>query len=526
MKKNERLNLRKLLLLLTVAVLMLSLAACKDKPSDLTEDTAVPTDSVQVDPTAGDAEPTLPQVPDETAPEVVMGTVSADNLNVRSNPSTDSTVLKQLDINTRVVIIEQRQVGDTNWGRIQEGWINLDYVLLDGEEPEPEETQAAQEKEDKTETDSITGTVTASELNIRKAPDADSESVGKYVKGDKIEILESKNGWGRTNKGWVSLKYVNNSGKTETEDINKTKEDKTEDKTEDKELKTLVTNGKTTVLGHVIVDIGSLNVRYGPGTKYAKCDTVTRGERLAYYQEKNGWVRTKTGWISLAYTEKEQPLSEKEANTLVTDGKTAVLGTVTVKVESLNVRYGPSTRYNKVKAVEEGAKFDYYQQKDGWVRIKDGWISMTYTDKKDDGKKEETTNKTLVTDKSTKILGYVVVEAEALNVRYGPGTKYGVCGEVEKGDKEAYYQKEGNWVRTDKGWISTKYAKADGKAVTYETGKGTITASSLKIRESASINAKQVGSYEKGDTVEILEVKGEWGKTDKGWINLKYVKMG
>ena len=151
---------------------------------------------------------------------------------------------------------------------------------------------------------------------------------------------------------------------------------------------------------------------------------------------------------------------------------------------------------------------------------------MTYTDKKDDGKKEETTNKTLVTDKSTKILGYVVVEAEALNVRYGPGTKYGVCGEVEKGDKEAYYQKEGNWVRTDKGWISTKYAKADGKAVTYETGKGTITASSLKIRESASINAKQVGSYEKGDKVEILEVKGEWGKTDKGWINLKYVKMG
>lgn len=522
MKKNERLNLRKLLLLLTVAALMLCLAACKDKPSDLPDDTAAPSETIQVEPDNVTEEPTLPQVPEETAPEVVMGTVAADNLRVRSNPSTDSTVLNFLALNTRVVIIEQRVVGDVTWGRIQEGWINLSYVLLDGDEPEVEETKPAEDT-DKPSTDSITGTVTANELNIRKSASADSESLGKYVKGDKIEILESKNGWGRTSKGWVSLKYVNTSGKTETEDIGKNDEDS---KSEDKELSTLVTNGKTTVLGHVVVDIGSLNVRYGPGTKYAKCDTVVRGERLAYYQEKNGWVRTKTGWISLSYTEKDDPLSEKEATTLVTDGKTDVLGTVTIKVESLNVRYGPSTKYNKVKAVEENAKFDYYQQKNGWVRIKDGWISLAYTDKKDDAKKDDTTTgKTMVTDKSTKVLGYVVVDAEALNVRYGPGTKYDVCGEVEKGDKEAYYQKDGTWVRTEKGWISTKYAKVDNAEVTYKTGKGTITASTLKIRESGSLEAKQVGSYDKGDKVEILEVKGEWGKTDKGWINLKYVKM-
>lgn len=530
MKKNTRLNLRKLLMLLAVAVMLLScLSACnKDKPSDNPDDgIAIPTDTVQDVPADSDVvTPTVVVVPEETAPEVVMGTVIADNLRVRSNPSTDSSVLNLLAINTRVVIIEQRQVGEYTWGRIQDGWINLDYVLLDGADPveEPDETEPAKTDDNKTtntNTDSITGKITASELNIRKSASADSEAVGKYVKGATVEILETKNGWGRTEKGWISLKYVNTSGKIETED--KT-ENKTEDKDEDEGLKTLVTNGKKNVLGHVVVDIGSLNVRYGPGTKYAKSGTVTRGERLEYYQESGNWVRVKKGWISTSYATKEAPLSEKEASTLVTDSKTDVLGTVTIKVETLNVRYGPSTRYNKVKSVSEGDKFDYYQQKDGWVRIKDGWISMTYTDKKDSANKTET-SKTIVSDKSTKILGYVTVSAEALNLRYGPGTKYDVAGEVEKGDKLAYYQKDGNWVRTEKGWLSTKYAKADNAAVTYKAGKGTITASSLKIRETASINAKQVGSYEKGDKIEILEVSGEWGKTDKGWVNLQYVKM-
>jgi len=32
-----------------------------------------------------------------------------------------------------------------------------------------------------------------------------------------------------------------------------------------------------------------------------------------------------------------------------------------------------------------------------------------------------------------------------------------------------------------------------------------------------------MGTYQEGDLVEILEVKEHWGKTEKGWINLRYV---
>jgi uncharacterized protein YraI len=56
------------------------------------------------------------------------------------------------------------------------------------------------------------GTTTASLLFIRSGAGTNYSAVGKFYKGDTVEILEKKtvNGttWGRCSKGWVSLDYV------------------------------------------------------------------------------------------------------------------------------------------------------------------------------------------------------------------------------------------------------------------------------------------------------------------------------
>ena len=52
------------------------------------------------------------------------------------------------------------------------------------------------------------GTITASSLNVRKEPNKTSEKVGGYLQGDTVTILETKDGWGRTDKGWISMNYV------------------------------------------------------------------------------------------------------------------------------------------------------------------------------------------------------------------------------------------------------------------------------------------------------------------------------
>ena len=58
-------------------------------------------------------------------------------------------------------------------------------------------------------TTKITGEITcANRLNIRKEPNSLSAVVGNYINGTIVTILETKNGWGRTDKGWISMDYV------------------------------------------------------------------------------------------------------------------------------------------------------------------------------------------------------------------------------------------------------------------------------------------------------------------------------
>ena len=58
---------------------------------------------------------------------------------------------------------------------------------------------------------------------------------------------------------------------------------------------------------------------------------------------------------------------------------------------------------------------------------------------------------------------------------------------------------------------------------------GTVTANRLYIRSSAGSKGTPVGSYGKGDRVEILETTSigttPWGRTDKGWICMTYVEL-
>ncbi len=61
----------------------------------------------------------------------VMGTVMADNLNVREEPVASSKIVVRLAINTRVEILSQKVIDGVNWGQIAEGWINMNYVRLD-----------------------------------------------------------------------------------------------------------------------------------------------------------------------------------------------------------------------------------------------------------------------------------------------------------------------------------------------------------------------------------------------------------
>lgn len=188
-----------------------------------------------------------------------------------------------------------------------------------------------------------------------------------------------------------------------------------------------------------------------------------------------------------------------------------------------------------------------------WGKIKDGgWINLTYT--------------TAPSINSTPTEGTsVTVTAYDVNIRRGPGTGYTCVGKANKGDKmvitETATGSGYTWGKFADGWIALKYttySTASGGnsntdkeennntgntgnnntgnnntgsngTTTKVTGKVTLSSGTLNVRSGAGTGNKVVSYYPNGATVEILEQKTVgstiWGRTNKGWISLDYVKL-
>ena len=373
--------------------------------------------------------------------ETVKGTITYENLAVHKKTDSASRVRGQLPLGFEVEILEQKTVDETVWGRIdktylpdgkkvKEGWINLKYVQIGdsadtNDEPPVVEPEIIIPEEPAQQPETVPvnvnmGTVTAGELNIRKGADSGYEVVGTYLKGARVEILETKTVegtlWGRTNLGWVGMGYVRMDGTAAPV-------------TEDNSALKIISDGNTNVLGYGIVKLGELNVRQGPDTKYPKVSTITMANRYAYYQLENGWARMEDGWVSTDYFYIEGTTTSE-----------AFTGAITM--DDVNIRTGPNTSFQSIATYKKGDIVTILAQVDAW--------------------------------------GY-----------------------------------------TDKGWVFITYVEP--VQPTYTTGACRVT-SGLNIRAEANAESEIVGTYTEGDFITVIEVDGSWGKTDKGWINLKYVE--
>lgn len=217
--------------------------------------------------------------------------ISIGGLNIRSGAGVSYAPVGKYPGGTRIEIFAQLMVSGQKWGRTDKGWVCMDYVRLEDSTPteppattEPETTAPPTEPPRETEPEqpkAVTGTVTASGLNIRRTP-ATGAVVGGYKRGDKVTILEQKqvNGttWGRTDRGWISLAYVQ---------LDAAQEDQTIQGTE----------------ATVTADV--LRIRTGPGTGNAIVGTYKRDQKVIILETRRvgttTWGRTDLGWICMAY---------------------------------------------------------------------------------------------------------------------------------------------------------------------------------------------------------------------------------
>ena len=425
LKKNSRL----LTLLLTAGLTMTLFSGCqRTQPEDTVPSTdGRPSGLVEVKPTETE---TLP--PETTEPVNENMAIVKDQLNVRSSPSTGAKIIGYLDPGMEVEIIKTETYMGVEWALIREGWIVLDYVEMNNgsnsgeEEDTPDNTEPKPTEPENTNTTKVTGKVTANGLYIRKEASKDGDVVGSYANGTTITILETKNGWGRTDKGWVSMTYVSTNGNTANNNTN-TNNTNTNNNANNNTTNT-TTDGNT-----YFVTANELNIRDEASTNGNKVGTYVAGDKIVVKETSNGWGKTDKGWVSMQYCYKN---GDKGANT----AKGIVTG------EGLNIRSGPGTGYDKVGTYASGSRVNIQEQINGWGCTDKGWISMKYV---------------YVDGTEGPEAGTGTVTGDTVNIRSGPGTGYDAVGSLKEGDEVKILAQfligDSYWGCTSKGWVCMDY---------------------------------------------------------------------
>lgn len=380
-------------------------------------------------------------------------TVTASSLNVRSGPSTNTSVIGSLKNGAQVTI---NSVSGT-WGSItyngRTGYIHMDYVRQAG---------------GSSSTASGTGTITGTNVNFRTGPSTGTSSIMKFPKGATVTILGTTGSWtqvsynGRT--GYVSSQYVQANGGSTTP---------TQAPTTD----TTPTGQAGTIAGT------NVNFRSGPATSYSSLGKFPNGASVSVLGQSGAWYQVsyngRTGYVHGDYlrittgggatTPTQAPPQENG------------IGKGVVRASSLNVRSGPGTGYSRVGSLPNGASVTVLSQSGGWYQIRynslTGYVSGDYLSYTPNGGSTPT-------QPPSGNLGTGVVTASALNMRSGPGTGYSRITTLPNGATVTVLAQSGGWYQVSyggkTGYVSGEYirftpATAPTTAPTADPGSGEST---------------------------------------------------
>lgn len=383
---------------------------------------------------------------------VSTGTVVCNtSVNVRSGAGTGYTVVSSAYNGQRVSIYETVSVNGSFWGRIGDNrWISLNYVKLDSTSSSTGNTGSTgstggvvwegtgSNNSTSTSTTYQTGTVTATTgLRVRSGPGLSYSTVAYYTKGTVVKIYAQSSAnamtWGQTDKGWVSMNYIQLTSSNNT------------------------TSSGTAIATGTVRANTNLNVRNGAGTNYTRVGSLAGGTAVSIYERVtvNGaeWGRIGTNqWVCLAYI----VLNGSSNN----NNSTSTTGTGTViSSTALNVRSGAGTNYTRVGSLTPGTQVTVYETvtvgNQPWGRIgTNQWVCMTYVRLNTSSSSGSST----VTIPSTGYQGKVTTN---MNIRAGAGTNNAIVGRLTAGTTVVIYELTTvngvYWGRISNGWVCMSY---------------------------------------------------------------------
>ncbi len=430
-------------------------------------DITAPSGETVIDPSTGEAKI-------DTGKGIIANTYAG--VNVRQAAGIGGAFLGKILPGTVVEIKETKMIGNTKWGRVDQGWICMDYVTMITFEEYPDANGNTGSTGGNTVTDAqpaiYTGTANTA-LTIYKTTDLNSDIVRELNAGDAVTIHEiltvdeetkidtpnsTNDGssvtitktttyWARVNDG-----YIRNPGDNLTLD------------SLDEGVYTLTDAG--TLIAYVNSDL--------TGTSpfaLAKGEQVTVTQVVIVKNKVHGFVEYKnnlTGWIDLTnmtkgaitvQTENTPAPSEPETSEPVigstgntggsayvpSTGEVALYTGRVVNNPEVNVRSTPdsTSTTNKLGTVKRGDVLNVYETRIAdnmaWGRTEKGWIYLWYL---------------RITPASGSAIDANVINKDGV-VAYPNSDCSGTpTGTYVKMSVVNIYEKVGDMVRTDLGWIS------------------------------------------------------------------------
>ena len=480
--------------------------------------------------------------------------VNTDKVNIRAEAGTTETLLTTLKRDTKVTVLELKNVGGAQWGKIKwttpssgytQGWVYMHYVQLDSA------FQGTAGSSTNNGTVKYTGVVTSNiNLNVRKSADIYSTKVGSLANGTKINVYEVKTSknmkWGRIGTDqWVCLSYVS--------------------LTEVAQPSTGTTgSSSTTTSVQATVKASTLDVYKNYNSNSQKVGTLNKGDVVTILERNTEntstgsriWGRfdngTVSGWINLAYTDVKTVTSVTGGSTGTTTGTTSNANgadAVVANCISVNVRSAAGVYNTQITKLNNGTKIKVYDRvtKDNapWAKItwdngaKEGWVCMNYvTMSASSGTAANGTTVGATNSNTISVTGYVNSNVD-LKVRAGAGLGYAQIGALKKGTKVSVYEQmtaDGLiWGRTtygeSNGWICMSYITVENTSSTGKGIMGTVARcfAAVNVRSAPGTNNALVAKINVGTRVEVFETKTYsnqlWGRVAQGWVCMDYVLL-
>jgi GH24 family phage-related lysozyme (muramidase)/uncharacterized protein YgiM (DUF1202 family) len=510
--------------------------------------------------------------------------VTANNVNLRTGPGTNYEKIGQANEGDIFTIKRTCEGNGYVWGQFDEGWICLSYTNFDkviaGEEKEPfDEPMPTDPKETvpegttntEHEHDYIESVISPTCLKAGYTIHT-CECGDTYKDNETAAVTHIWSDWKTIVEPTPETEGIQERSciwctEKETMSINKLAHEEQEEAKPSGPLETMPDGEQKTPelqTGTVKVS-GYLRVRKGPGFNYQEVDRLYNGSKVKIFEKKTIgnmiWGRTETGWVSMNYIildeesdnnsedvsgndgELSDNSSNKTESSEPTDESKPQTGIVHV-VDLLRIRKGPGTSYSIVGHLRNSDKIEIFETKTVnetvWGRIGvEKWISLNYVSmnktetllpedlsytepKEDDQPASPEQNDETKTEGA--ILGTISVN-DFLRIRKSAGTHHDVVG---------YYYRNDQVVITDFQVVgSTTWGKTDKGWISMEyvklNIKGTVNTDCLRIRKGAGVVNRTVGYLYQNATVVITEIKlignVQWGKIARGWVSMEYIKL-